>query len=292
MNIDINGINDRQMSVPRWVYSTPKYYMIGKEFPVTQETAASVFRLLNDRAAPYYSTCASFTNHVNDYFNSTFGFKVNPMILDMIYEMKDKYVYCYPIGCIENAENEKLSTDMRRFSRSVAITNNCLQLLKDYQNTIELRMQNVDELLQKLANSEELKKIYVQGSKLKFLEEILNYFFLYSGVLMEQSNHKVSKQVLEDMINVTFDYIGAEKVYINPLTYSKIYYKAKNSFNPENVGIYVGEPHRVFVNHFITKHFPQVSTSSKTLDFMQTSIETYYVKTDIENAEKLGLVKF
>jgi hypothetical protein len=290
MNIEITGINDRQISLPDWCNDVPKTYLLLKEFPMTQETASSIFSLINNRKAPYYSTRAGFSEYVNNYFNSAFGFKVNSMIIDLVYEMKDKYVYCYPIGCIDQPGSENTINDMKRFNRSVAITNNCLGILKDYQKTIDLRIMDMDALFEKLGQSQELKKIYVQGSKLKFLKEVMNYFFLYSGVLLEKPNCKVSKEVLEDMINVSFDCSGNDKVYINPLTYSKIYYEAKNSFSPENVGIYVGEPHRVFLEYYLSKHFPQVSSVSKTLDFMQTSIDTPYVKKDIELAETMGLI--
>ncbi|MFA5303640.1 MAG: hypothetical protein WC393_03835 [Candidatus Nanoarchaeia archaeon] len=293
MKIQINGINDRCENVPLWIQNLGKSSYLLIELPVKKDTNNLIYNILNNRHEDYFSTENQFTQYVNNYFNTNLGFRVNPMILKMIYKIKDRYVYCLPIGCIDkfSYKNREVE-DLVRFNRSVAITNNALEILREYQGTIDSRVIKMDELFRKLSKIEYLKKIYSQGNKLKFLEEVLAYYFLYSGSELQQTKPSISKEVLEDMINVSFEYTKDEKLYINPLTFNKTYYKVKESFNPETVNIIVGEPHRLFLEHFLKKAFPEVSSVSKTLDFLKTNENTVYVNQDIRVAEKENLIKF
>jgi hypothetical protein len=291
MKIQITGINDRCENVPNWIQDINKNYLLLTELPITQSNATSVFSLLNKRNESYFSTKNQFTEYVNNYFNNNLGFKVNSMILNLIYQIKDKYVFCYPIGCIDEFKYKNNEVDnLIRFNRSVAITNNTLQILNDYQKTINLRILKMDELFNKLSQLDYLKSIYTQGNKINFLEEVLTYYFLYSGSESKNLKPSISKDVLEEMINVSFNYTKDEKVYINPLTFNKIYYKLKDSFNPERVNIIVGEPHRLFLEYFLSQKFPDVSSTSKTLNFLKTTKKTKYVIDDIKIVKKNNLI--
>ncbi|MFA5333671.1 MAG: hypothetical protein WC376_04195 [Candidatus Nanoarchaeia archaeon] len=293
MKIHINGINDRCENVPLWIQNLGKSSYLLIELPVKKDTNNLIYNILNNRYEDYFSTENQFTEYVNNYFNTNLGFRVNPMILKMIYKIKDNYVYCLPIGCIDEFSYKNGEVDdLVRFNRSVAITNNALKILRDYQGTIDFRVIKMDELFKKLSKIKYLKKIYSQGNKLKFLEEVLTYYFLYSGSELQQTKPSISKEVLEDMINVSFEYTKDEKLYINPLTFNKTYYKVKESFNPEIVTIIVGEPHRLFLEYFLRQAFPEVSSVSKTLDFLKTNENTIYVNQDIKVAEKEKLIKF
>jgi hypothetical protein len=291
MKIQITGINDRCENVPNWIQDINKNYLLLTELPITQSNATSVFSLLNKRNESYFSTKNQFTEYVNNYFNNNLGFKVNSMILNLIYQIKDKYVFCYPIGCIDEFKYKNNEVDnLIRFNRSVAITNNTLQILNDYQKTINLRILKMDELFNKLSQLDYLKSIYTQGNKINFLKEVLTYYFLYSGSESKNLKPSISKDVLEEMINVSFNYTKDEKVYINPLTFNKIYYKLKDSFNPERVNIIVGEPHRLFLEYFLSQKFPDVSSTSKTLNFLKTTKKTKYVIDDIKIVKKNNLI--
>lgn len=218
MKIQITGINDRCVDVPLWVQDIDKNYLLLTELPITQDNAHSVFSLLNNRTEKYFSTETQFTKYVNNYFNLNLGFRVNPMVLNLIYKIKDKYVYCYPIGCIDEFKYKNNRVDnLLRFNRSVAITNNTIQILKNYQKNINSKVMKMDELFKKLSKLDYLKTIYTQGNKINFLEEVLTYYFLYSGTEVQETKPSISQEVLEELINVSFEYTKEEKVYINPL---------------------------------------------------------------------------
>jgi hypothetical protein len=291
MNIQITGMNDRCETAPKWINEIGKSYLLLTELPLTQDTAISVFSLLNNRAEKYFSAESSFTEYVNNYFNDNFGFKVNPMILDLIYRAKDSYIFCYPIGCIDkfNYENKEVD-NLLRFNRSVAITNNALMVLKDYQKTIDSKILKINSTFEKLGNDEYLRSAYARGNKIKFLEQMLEYYFLYSCPEIKETKIGISKEVLEEMINVSFNYAKDEKVYINPLTFAKSYYKIKGSINPQKVNILVGEPHRIFLEHFLRQKFPQVSSTSRTLDFLKTDENTPNIINDIRISEQERLI--
>jgi hypothetical protein len=291
MDIQIMGINDRCEYIPKWINEIGKSYLLLTELPITNDTARSVFSLLNSREEKYFSSENKFIERVNNYFDGKFGFKVNPMILDLIYRTKDNYVLCHPIGCIDefNYENKEVD-NILRFNRSVAITNNVLKVLKNHQETIDSKILEINGIFEKLSNNEYLRSAYARGNKIKFLEQMLEYYFLYSCPKMKESKPDISKKVLEEMINVSFDYSKDEKVYINPLTFAKSYYKIKGLINPQKVNILVGEPHRLFLEHFLMQKFPEVSSTSRTLDFLKTDENTPNIINDIRISEQERLI--
>jgi len=284
LKIHIYGINDRAAILPEWIDEIPKTHFQLQEIPTNIEKNESLSRLLNNRSADYFKTQDLFVETVNNYLKKELGVYVNDMILEVAYATKEKYDLCYSIGCLNhfNYTNPELE-NIVRFNRSVQITKNVLSVLRDYDNILKDR-QVSDTLKYDNIDFVKLEQEYRQGKKMKVINGLIQDFLLYSGDLGD-IKPKIAMEALEETLPITYS-VEKNKVYVNPGTFRKVFSKAKKEFNLDEIVVLVGEPHRIFLEYFLKKEFGDVSSTPKTLDFLETNNETKWVKDEISLAEK------
>ncbi|MDD2678302.1 MAG: hypothetical protein PHT91_00155 [Candidatus Nanoarchaeia archaeon] len=285
LEIHIFGINDRALTLPEWIDDMPLTHYQLQEIPATDEKIPKLLTVLNNRKADYFRDEESFVETVNDCLKKEVGTYVNPLLLRVAYKTLNKYDFCFPIGCLDEFDYKNpLLENILRFNRSVKITNNALNVLRNYNDILAKETELDENKYYEFENIEKLKKEFLTGKKMRTMGELIRDVMLYSGLEKNELSPKLAMEIIEGMIPASFSF-QEEKVYLNPGTFRKVFSKTKKEFSPYEIVILVGEPHRIFLEHFLKKEHENVSSTPKTLDFLETNKEMKWVCEEIRVAE-------
>lgn len=269
MDINIIGFNDCSTHVPNFFKtikdSDVSIYLAMYELPKgNNQTRASDFS--NAQLFSYFNNKANyknekiFINKTNSLLEEVLGSeqaRVNDSVLKSVYLLKDNFEFLYPVGSLKSS----------RYERSVDITNNIIEVLNPLLKSKAEYSKNV---------SLNLRDSYKQGNKVRIIETLLSS-------LEDLDSPKNAMNSLIDKYDLTFKHCESEDVvYVNPHTFRNVFNKVKKEGFNEQVYIFVGEPHRLFIEYFLKERYESVSSACESI--FETCEETDFVIKDIQKA--------
>jgi len=293
--IKIYGFNDRAISMPEFFNEIKEYGWIGMwELPTNQEQGYKLFSTLNEKSN-YEVPKNVFVEKVNSKLEEILWSKtarVNSSVIESIYETQGKFSFCYPVGCLTNCDDfiGFDAIDNIRYERSVKILENILDIINPIMERKETRVSILKDNYEKLKDFNGLKQEYYSNNATCFLKKIIYETMVYSENLEEITSDNV-KKLISTILPMNFEKRVDGELYVNPAVFDSIFEEVKKEI-PSEFKIFVGEPHRIFLEEILKQKFQnsKISSESFTLENYKTTKETKYVLKDLLKAKEEGLI--
>ncbi|VVB74613.1 Uncharacterised protein [Candidatus Tiddalikarchaeum anstoanum] len=186
LKIEIIGFNTMAVKVPAFFYDIKGRFTAFYDIPFAKNSNPNidcsnipfgVYSCLNTKLS-YNLPKEEFCEKINNIIEKNTGLKINDIVLESVYVLKDNFTICVPIGCINET----------RFERSLAVTKNIIDSLG--------RRKFITDL-----------KIFLAEPQMGFVEHFLKIKYSHAGIsIVNKSQFETKQHIIDKDISSAADF--------------------------------------------------------------------------------------